>query len=92
MTASWVLEKQDQDKLRLCQFLTSQVADFVTIRHLLAEMGWTRYRFGQALAGLEQDLKKLWPEQPPAFALDASRRGVQVDHRVLLDVKRLTHE
>ncbi|WP_259710813.1 hypothetical protein [Weissella cibaria] len=51
MTASWVLEKQDQDKLRLCQFLTSQVADFVTIRHLLAELGWTRYRFGQALAG-----------------------------------------
>ena len=57
MTASWVLEKQDRDKLRLCQFLTSQVADFMTIRHLLAEMGWTRYQFGQALAGLEQDLK-----------------------------------
>lgn len=92
MTASWVLEKQDQDKLRLCQFLTNQVADFMTIRHLLAELGWTRYRFGQALAGLQQDLQTLWPDQPSAFALDASRRGIIVDHRVLLDIKRLTHE
>lgn len=92
MTASWVLEKQDQDKLRLCQFLTNQVVDFMTIRHLLAELGWTRYRFGQALAGLQQDLQTLWPDQPSAFALDASRRGIIVDHRVLLDIKRLTHE
>ena len=54
---AWVLEKKEQDKLTLLNYLTTRSDSFFPIKRILTSLGWSRYRTLSTITMLLDDLE-----------------------------------
>lgn len=89
---SWVLEKKEQDKLTLLNYLATQSDSFLPIKRIMTSLGWSRYRTLSTIAMLFDDLVTYFPNEPTAYRYDDKQKAVIVDRMVLVDVKTVAFD
>ena len=89
---AWVLEKKEQDKLTLLNYLTTRSDSFFPIKRILASLGWSRYRTLSTITMLLDDLKTYFPNEPTAYVYDEKQKAVTVNRAVLVDVKTVAFD
>ena len=89
---AWVLEKKEQDKLTLLNYLTTRSDSFFPIKRILTSLGWSRYRTLSTITMLLDDLETYFPNEPTAYAYDEKQKAVTVNRAVLVDVKTVAFD
>ena len=72
---AWVLEKKEQDKLTLLNYLTTRSDSFFPIKRILTSLGWSRYRTLSTITMLLDDLETYFPNEPTAYAYDEKQKA-----------------
>jgi hypothetical protein len=86
---NWVLEKPEQEKLRVLAYLLSRPETMVPLKTILANLGMSKYLLMKTLSGLRLDMELLFPEQTVGFNIVDKEKIILVDHDVLIDFKTL---
>lgn len=88
----WVLDRQEQDIVRLNDYLLSRLDDIVPITTVMHDLEWSRYRVLSTLDALVNDLTFLQNGSNEDDKYQLFAKVIKIDHSVQINTLALEYE